>query len=164
MKRRGRDRSASLTDRRKPKTYVTSSHGRAILTKHQQRYGDRSRRSITINLATVHELQLAEQEKDMWYLCRAHYFAWIISFGQLTSLPAWSQSCQQVCDRYSEFAKKAGAPESITPLVQLYEACMQCSQGPGKLDCTFTPAQGPGNNMRCSYEAPAKQEKVSPNR
>jgi hypothetical protein len=66
---------------------------------------------------------------------------------------AEAQSCQKVCDRYAEFAKKAGAPETITPLVQLYEACMKCSQGSGQVVCSTSPSQGPGNNMRCEYEA-----------
>jgi hypothetical protein len=62
-----------------------------------------------------------------------------------------AQTCQQICDDYKSFARRAGAPQTLGPLLKLYQACMECAKGDGTLECSSLPGSAP-NGARCEYK------------
>src|SRR5262249_52350537 len=73
-------------------------------------------------------------------------FAALVGF----SSPTLAQTCDQVCDDYKSFARRAGTPQTLEPLLKLYRACMECSKGAGSMACDPAP-NAPPNSVRCQY-------------
>jgi hypothetical protein len=66
---------------------------------------------------------------------------------------AIAQSCDDICNEYKSFARHAGDPNTMEPLLKLYQACMECAKGAGQMNCA--PLSDPDHQgMRCDY-APA---------
>lgn len=66
--------------------------------------------------------------------------------------PAVAQSCDQICNDYKSFARRAGDPQTLAPLLKLYQACMQCAKGGGNMNCSPLASPSP-NGIRCEYNA-----------
>jgi len=55
----------------------------------------------------------------------------MLMVGSITgSQLAHAQSCQAICQRYYDYAGRAGAQGTYGPLAQLYNQCMACQNRP----------------------------------
>ena len=60
--------------------------------------------------------------------------------------------CDEVCNTYKSFALKAGPPETLAPLLKLYQSCMECVKGAGHMDCSKIAPQGvTQEGIKCEY-------------
>ena len=62
-----------------------------------------------------------------------------------------AQDCQQICEDYKSYARRAGDPRTMEPLLKLYQACMACTKGPGDMQCSNVQTPGNGMGTRCEY-------------
>jgi hypothetical protein len=73
---------------------------------------------------------------------------------------ATAQTCEEICNDYKSFARRAGDPNTMAPLLKLYQACMECSRGAGNMNCqSITDPAHPG--MRCDYNTNTAQPQPS---
>jgi hypothetical protein len=88
---------------------------------------------------------------------------WVLISVFLILSTSWAgaQDCQQVCDDYKSYARKAGDPRTMEPLLKLYQACMACAKGAGNTECSSVQAPENGTGIRCEY-APNGQTKDGP--
>lgn len=86
---------------------------------------------------------------------------WFLSFFLLFAHVGicYAETCEEVCERYKSFARTAGDPRTLEPLIKLHDACVACVRGPGASVCSSITTPGDGTGVRCDYK-PATPDNV----